>query len=236
MPLALIADLIKTQIISLDAATEAIQAACETIAVEAATLDTAVGVAKDELVTLDVAVGTMKDDVALIKADIASGLNKMVEGAPTAATAIWGVQNATPVAAAATAQAVRAAPGASSRLVMNGVTFSNVTGAQVAILQLEDEDDNILAGPFSVGVQCRRSGSQRQRPVYNYLPAADQAAGKQSASGCLHRRRGRFDRPGLRLHRTSLNHYRPERVEIREGHSAWHLMHGNNSRMTSCLL
>ncbi len=137
MPLAKIAKLIETQIVSMDAAVEAIQAASETLATESETIDTALGTLKDEVVTLD--------------ANVANAVNKLIEGCPITIGTPFTDFNATPVAAAATAQTIKAAPGAGIGIRINGVTFSNVTAAEVAILQLEDEDDNILAGPFSVG-------------------------------------------------------------------------------------
>lgn len=95
-------------------------------------------------------IDVIKSDIALIKPGVLDQSNKIVEGAPVAGTPFTDF-NATPVAAAATAQTIRAAGGAGVVTNINGVTFSNVTAAEVAILQLEDEDDNILAGPFSVG-------------------------------------------------------------------------------------
>lgn len=73
-----------------------------------------------------------------------------VEGIPPGATP-FSVQNAAVVALAATPIAVLAAPGAGKRIVVKSVTFTNSTAADIAILDLQDEDDNLLAGPFLVG-------------------------------------------------------------------------------------
>ena len=72
------------------------------------------------------------------------------EGIPPGATP-FSVQNAVKVDAAATPKAILAAPGAGKRIVVKSVTFTNSTAAQIAILDLQDEDDNLLAGPFLVG-------------------------------------------------------------------------------------
>jgi uncharacterized phage infection (PIP) family protein YhgE len=121
-----------------------------TVATEIATIDTSLATVATEIATIDTALGTLKDDVALIKPEIISGVKKMVEGCPTGGTA-WHDTNATDVDAAATPREVKAAPGAGYKLAINEVHFYNITAADVAVLDLRDEDDVVYAGPFSVG-------------------------------------------------------------------------------------
>jgi hypothetical protein len=88
--------------------------------------------------------------VEAIRADIDVIKGMIQEGYPPGTTP-FSAQNGTAVAAAATPQEVVAAPGAGIRIAVKSVVFTNPTNAEIAVLDLQDEDDNLLAGPFIVG-------------------------------------------------------------------------------------
>ena len=90
------------------------------------------------------------DAVDAIREDIDTIKSMIEDGYPPDVTP-FSAQNAAAVALAATPVAVQAAPGAGKRIVVKSVTFTNITAAQIAVLDLQDEDDNLLAGPFLVG-------------------------------------------------------------------------------------
>lgn len=89
------------------------------------------------------AVDAIREDVDVIKSMIQDGYPPN--------TTPFSAQNAAAVALAATPVAVQAAPGAGKRIVVKKAIFTNKTAAQIAVLDLQDEDDNLLAGPFLVG-------------------------------------------------------------------------------------
>jgi len=91
---------------------------------------------------------TLKTAVTAIQAaveQVAIGV-----GAPADATAFCST-NASAVAAEATPQQVVAKPGAGTAIYVQAVLFSNVTAADVAILKLQDEDDNAIMAQVAVG-------------------------------------------------------------------------------------
>jgi hypothetical protein len=93
--------------------------------------------------SIETALTEIKDDVADVKSTIQDGI-------PTGATA-FNSTNATAVAAEATPQALQAAPGANKRIMVKQAVFSAPTANEVAVLHLQDEDDNVLFGPLIAG-------------------------------------------------------------------------------------
>lgn len=89
------------------------------------------------------AVEAIREDLDVIRS--------MKENGYPPGAAPFSVQNAVAVALAATPKELVAQPAAGDRIVVKSVTFTNITAAQIAILDLQDEDDNLLAGPFMVG-------------------------------------------------------------------------------------
>ncbi len=88
--------------------------------------------------------------VEAIREDIDAMAAMRVNGHPLGATP-FSAQNAAAVALAATPVELVAQPAAGDRIVVKRVTFANKTAGQIAILDLQDEDDTLMAGPFLVG-------------------------------------------------------------------------------------
>jgi hypothetical protein len=88
---------------------------------------------------------SIRDDVDALRSMLQNGI-------PPGTTALV-TQNGTAVALAASPQTISAAPGAGMRHVVRKVIFTNLTDAEDAVLQLQDDTGTpiILAGPFFVG-------------------------------------------------------------------------------------
>lgn len=91
-------------------------------------------------------------------------LTELNDGYPAGATPFYAEVNGTAVAAAATPQTVLAAGGAGIRYYITEAIFWNITGADVAVLKLQDEDDAVITGPFAVGDPAAGEGYLHVKP------------------------------------------------------------------------
>ena len=129
------------------------QALLQTLNSSVADIETAVDgleTSQATMATQQTTMATQQTNMVTQQTAVVAQLTELNSGIPATATRLQDA-NATPVALAATPQVIIAAGGAGIAHYIRSAIFANVTAAEVAVLQLEDEDGNLLAGPFSVG-------------------------------------------------------------------------------------